>query len=99
MRKVLKDNDKTRAYLESLPTIYMVGCWAGYGVWKFPFTGKYTVKDGISIPLVYQYDDCNGTCSNWYLRPITWTTSGAVLLWTQHESIAERMAKLLNKEK
>lgn len=99
MRRVLKDNSKTRAYLESLPKMYMVGCWAGYGVNDFPFTGKYIVKDGISIPLVYQYDDFNGTRSNWYLRPITRTTTGAVLIWTQHKSIAERIAKLLNKEK
>ena len=101
MRKVLKNNKKTKAYLDSLPKIYLVACWAGYGVMEFPFTGKYVQDEyinNISVPLVYDYDDCNGTCDNWYLRKITNTTTGQIVVWTQSKSMASKFAELFNKE-
>lgn len=99
MRKVLKNTPKTKAYLESLPRIYMVGCWAKYGVWYFPFTGKYeTNENGVSIPLVYNYDDHNGTCDNYWLRRLDLVTSGAVIMWTQNKAVADKVAELFNKE-
>ena len=101
MRKVLKNTPKTKAYLDSLPKIYLVACWAGYGVREFPFTGKYVqdeYRNNISVPLVYDYDDFNGTCDNWYLRKITNTTTGQILLWTQSKSVAKKIAELYNKE-
>lgn len=98
MRKVLKNKPKTRAYLDKLPKIHMVGCWARYGVLTFPFTGKYVVRDGISIPLVYDYDDHNGTCDNYYLRRLDYTTTGSVIMWTQNEKVANRIAESLNKD-
>lgn len=100
MRNVLKNTPKTKAFLDSLPKIYMVGCWAKYGVWEFPFTGKYRRDEycDISVPLVYQYDDHNGTCDNYYLRDITSTTSGAVIMWTEIKEVADRVAELFNKE-
>ena len=99
MRKVLKNTPKTKDYLNSLPKIHMVGFWARYGVRTFPFTGKYiTNKDGISIPLVYDYDDHNGTCDNYYLRRLDRTTTGAVITWTQNEKLASKIAELFNKE-
>ena len=98
MRKVLKNTKKTMAYLESLPRIYIVGCWAKYGVREYPFTGKYFSKDGFSVPLVYDYDDHNGTCDNWYLRRLDLVTSGQILLWTQSKSVASKVAELFNKE-
>ena len=99
MRKVLKNKPKTRTYLDNLPKIYMVGCWAKYGVRTFSFTGKYVVKDGVSIPLVYDYDDHNGTCDNYYLRRLDRTTTGQVIMWTQNEEVARRIAESLNKDK
>lgn len=98
MRKVLKNKPKTRAYLDKLPKIHMVGCWAGYGVRTFPFTGKYVVSNGVSIPLVYDYDDHNGTCDNYYLRRLDHTTTGQVIVWTQKEDVARRTADLLNQK-
>lgn len=96
MKKVLKDNKKTKKYLESLPKIYIVGHWAKYGVQDYPFTGKYIEIDGISVPLVYKYYDGNGTCSQWNLTRISHVTTGAVIMWTQNKSIAERVASALN---
>ena len=99
MRKVLKNTAKTRAYLDSLPKIYLVACWAKYGVMELPFTGKYKKNIfGISVPLVYQYDDFNGFCGHYYLRCITSTTSGRIIMWTETESVADKVAELFNKE-
>ncbi len=98
MRKVLKNTPKTKVYLNSLPKIYMVGCWAKYGVREYPFTEKYFSENGFSIPLVYDYDDHNGTCDNYWLRRIDYTTTGQVLLWTQSKSVADKVAELFNKE-
>lgn len=39
--KILENTIETREYLNSLPKIYMVARWAGYGVQEFPFAGKY----------------------------------------------------------
>ena len=99
MRKVLKNTAKNKVYLDNLPKIYLVGCWARYGIREYPFTGKYEQNEyGISIPIVYDYDDHNGTCDNWYLRRIDHTTTGQILLWTQNKNVASKVAELYNKE-
>ena len=98
MKKILKNTAKTMAYLEGLPKIYMVGYWAKYGVREYPFTEKYFSENGFSVPLVYDYDDHNGTCDNWYLRRLDLVTSGAVIMWTQNKAVADKVARLFNKE-
>lgn len=98
IKKVLKNNKKTKQYLDKLPKMYIVGRWAKFGVSDYSFTGKYIEVDGISIPLVYKYYDANGTTDMWYLCPITQVTTGAVIMWTQNKPIAERIAKALNTE-
>ena len=98
MKKVLKNTTKTKEYLASLPKIYMVGYWAKYGVREYPFTEKYFSENGFSVPLVYDYDDHNGTCDNWYLRRLDYVTSGAVIMWTQNKAVADKVARLFNKE-
>ena len=32
MKKILENTPETREYLESLPKIYMIARWAGYGI-------------------------------------------------------------------
>ncbi len=99
MRKILKNNKKTKAYLDSLPKIYLVARWAKYGVRGYPFTGKYVMdENGISIPLVYDYDDHNGTCDNYYLRRLDYTTTGYIVMWTQNYGIANTIAEMFNEE-
>ena len=95
MKKILENTAKTREYLESLPKIYMIACWAGYGVRAFPFTGK-CAADG--VPFVWDYDDCNGTCDCYFLRKLTDTTTGWIYAWTISKSRAEEIAAALNEK-
>lgn len=76
----------------------MVGCWAKYGVRAYPFSGKYTETYGYSVPMVYDYVDCNGTCDQYCLRSIYHVTTGQVIMWTYSQSVANKVAELLNKE-
>lgn len=98
-KKVLKNNKRTKRYLEKLPKIYIVACWARFGVREYPFTGKF-IKDknrgNMYIPLVYDYDDCNGTCDSYYLRDIMSVTTGNIILWTQNRNVAEKVASMYN---
>ena len=93
MKKILENIPKTREYLASLPRIYMIVRWAGYGVREFPFAGKFTAD---SIPFVWMYDDCNGTCDRYFLRKLTDTTTGWIYAWTTSRSRAEEIAAALN---
>ena len=93
MKKVLKNTKKTRKYLETLPKIYLVGCWARYGVREYYYTNK---NDKNGVPLVYDYYDGNGTCDLWELIPITETTCGAKLAYSQTKETAQGIADALN---
>ena len=96
MKKVLKNSTKTKKYLEKLPKIYLVACWASYGIREYSFSGKYIKENGKDIPLVYDYDDHNGTCDNYWLRKITDTTTGSILIWTQNKAAAKTIANAMN---
>lgn len=94
MRKILKNNKRTRRYIESLPKIYIIGYWARWGVMEFPFV---KLSKGL-VPMVYKYNDYNGTADVYELTPIEWTTTGQIFDWTFSEKKAERIANLLNRE-
>ena len=94
-KKILENTPETRKYLESLPKIYMIARWVGYGIVGLPFAGKYTT-DG--IPFVWMYDDCNGTCDCYFLRKLTNTTTGWIYAWTTSKSRAEEIAAALNEK-
>lgn len=61
---------------------------------EFPF---YKL-DKDNIPLVYQYDDYNGTADQFELRRIYDTTSGIIFGWMFDKLRAEHVADLLNEE-
>ena len=88
MKRVRQDNKRTKKYIDSLPKIYLVVCWADYGYIAYPNSCKVN-KDG--IPLVWEYYDGNGTCSEWHLSPITQATTGWVSCWTVSEKAAKRI--------
>ena len=96
MKKILENNKKTKEYLNNLSKIYLVGCWAKYGVMEFPFAGKYIKENGKDIPLVYNYNDCNGACDQYWLEKITNTTTGWILCWTQYEAAARAIVEAMN---
>lgn len=80
--------------------MYLVALWANYGVREYAFSGKYKINEkGVAIPLVYDYDDHNGTCDSWFLRPITCTTTGFIIFWTPYKGIAEKVAEALRNNK
>lgn len=98
MKKILKNNAKTTAYLNSLPTMYLVGCWARYGVQDFPWSGKYVKNKhtGMMEPLVWVFSDFNGLDEKWRLVPIWYVTTGEIICWTESEERATRIASALN---
>lgn len=93
MKKILESTPETREYLESLPKVYIIARWAGYGVRAFPFAGKCTT-DG--TPFIWDYDDQNGTCDCYFLRKLTDTTTGWIYAWTTSKNRAEEIAAALN---
>lgn len=105
LRKRLPDNQRTKDKLAKLPKIYLIACWAHYGVLEFPFSGKYKKeKDKDSpliryIPLVWDFDDHNGTYPEYILRPITWTTTAAIRGWVRNEQQAKDTAEFCEKRR
>lgn len=93
-RKILPNTARTKRYLDSLPVMYLVGCWAHYGTRSYPFSGEFALENGQYIPLVYVYDDHNGEADQWELRKITRATAGIPIIWTQSRSIASKIAEL-----
>lgn len=98
--KVLPNMLEVKDYLKSLPKIYLVACWASYGVMEFPFANayKYSKRADKEAPLVWQHDDCNGTCDLYFLRSIVDTTSGSINCWTFDKKEAEEIAENKNKK-
>ena len=90
----LENNASTGALLATLPKIYLIAVWARAGVRPYYFIGKYYKETG--EPLVYDYDDKNGTEDAFYLRPITYVTTGDIIGWTQDEELAKHVADLYN---
>lgn len=78
----LENNLKTKEYLESLPRYYLKACWAKCVLLGYPFSGYYQDIDGRPVPLIWQYDDHNGTDDAYFLRPITFATTGIKYGWT-----------------
>ena len=96
-RKRLKYRKNTDRYIKGLTPIYLIGCWASYGVREYPFSGYFKKhKSGALEPLVYDFTDHNGTYEEWILRPISETTTGDVLEWTFYRETAENIANKFN---
>lgn len=99
LRKRLKNTKKNKDKLAKLPKIYLVACWARYGVLEFPFSGRYKKINKKPIPLVWDYDDHNGTYPEYVLRPITWTTTAAIRGWLRDEQQAKDTAEFYEKRR
>lgn len=100
----LENTKENKEYIDGLQKIYLVGCWARYGIMEFPFAGEYREYDvgrgrKMEVPMVWDYDDCNGTSDAYYLRPIHRTTTGIVYDWTFDKEEAMAFAARKNKER
>lgn len=93
MKSILERTDKNLDKLEKLDIVYLVAIWARAGVREFRYSGKVDFR---GRPLVYQYDDLNGTRDCYVLRPITYTTSARIVCWTFDKSTAEFIANAVN---
>lgn len=91
----IPDSPDTQRLLSPLPRIYVVGCWARYGVREYYYSGRNT-RDG--IPLVWDYNDHNGIYPEWLLTPLQYTTTGLILAWTTSKTSAKKIAEALNAE-
>ena len=87
LRKVLKNNARTKEYLDKLPKVYGLFLWAKWGILELPWSGKLN-KDG--IPLVYLYHDFNGEYDEYRLGLINHASSGG--FWNCYED--KRQAEL-----
>lgn len=58
----------------------------------FPFAGW----NEDNIPLVYMYNDHNGTADQYELVPITRVTTGYILMWSFSEQQAHYIANRMN---
>ena len=102
--EVLENTKEAKEYLDSLPRIYLVVRYFGIAILEFPFAEKYEKagereKDHCDlVPLVYDYDDCNGTCDNYFLRKITDTTTGWIIDWAYTRERAEELRARKEKE-
>ena len=99
LRKRLKNTKKNKDKLAKLPKIYLIACWARYGVLEFPFSGRYKKINKKPVPLVWDFDDHNGTYSEYVLRPITWTTTAAIRGWVRDEQQAKDTAEFCEKRR
>lgn len=97
LKEYLECNDKNDRYIQSLRKVYLVGYWARYGVLEFPYAGK-LVEDNLfgMTPLVYDFDDHNGTYDEYILRKINDVTSGGVVIYCFNQKVAEMLAYKLN---
>lgn len=100
MRKHLPYNRKNFEKIESLPKIYLVACWARWGIMPLPFSGKYIYDEWSKemVPLVYQCDDHNGEYAEFVLRKITHITTGQIMCWCENEARARHIADALEFE-
>lgn len=94
-RTVLQRNKRNEHYVKSLKKVYAIVYRATYGVDEFPFSNKYKDKAKCR-PLVWDYDDHNGTTDAYYLRELEATTTGVIYLWTFSKEDAERIAAQKN---
>jgi len=94
MRKTIEASSHRASKIKDLPKIYLIGCWAHFGVREYPFSGKCTPE---GIPLVWDYNDFNGTQDLYVLTKLTNVTTGSIFAWTTSRRLAETTAERLEK--
>ena len=57
----MKPTKRLKKKMEKCKSIYIVGYWARFGVQEYKRTGKWKIVDGQPIPVVWYYNDHNGS--------------------------------------
>ena len=94
LKKILPYSQKNVKYIASLPKVYLICKWAGWGTLELPFVKLN--KD--NIPLVYHYNDHNGAADQFELIPIDYVTTGYIFDWTFSKYSADKMVELLRED-
>lgn len=83
--------------IEQSPKVYLVACWAKWGIQEYRWTGEwFTSTSGLPIPIVYYYNDYNGTYEEYQKIPIIFTTTGICADWSFYKQMAQNLADKLN---
>ena len=90
-----KQLKKIEDRMKTLTSIYLIVQYAHWCVRECEWTGRFEIRDGVPIPIVYDYDDHNGTFEEYAKRPITRVTTGFIFDWTFHKHSASKIAEWL----
>lgn len=95
MKRIIEGDDiQTIEKMNKLPKIYIVACWAHWGVRSYPFV----TLDADNVPLVWNYNDHNGTADQYELVPLRHVTSASIFTWTFNEEAANKIAQLMEED-
>ena len=86
---------KIEKRISKLPSIYIIVRYAHWCVREYKWTGKFDTKDGVPVPIVWDYDDHNGAFEEYAKRPITHVTTGLIFDWSFYEPRAQKVAEWL----
>ena len=89
-KTVIQCSEKASDYINNLPKIYLIGCWARCGIMECYWSGQ-CAEDG--EPFVWEYYDGNGTCSEFHKMRISHITTGSVFGWNTDKAVAEKVAE------
>ena len=92
----MKPTKRLQKKIDKCRNIYIVACWAHFGVQEHKWTGKWKMVDGRPVPMVWYYDDHNGEFEEWYKCPITWVTTAPIYMWSFSRAIADHIANALD---
>lgn len=94
----MKPTKKLKEKIDKCIPVYIIACWAGWGVREYKWTGKWIYAPGSKRPCpeVWYFDDHNGEFEEWYKTAIFNTTTGWIADWSFYKKSAEAMAEGLN---
>lgn len=93
----MKITKKLEEKISKQPKVYLIACWARWGIREYHWTGKWFIgTTGRPIPIVYYYNDHNGTYEEYQQIPITFTTTGICADWSFYKEMAQHLANKLN---
>ena len=93
----MKITKRLMAKIEKAPKVYLIACWAHWGVREYKWTGKWsTTSGGIPVPIVYHYNDHNGEYEEYQELPIHLTTTGLCMDWSFYKNAAQALAEKMN---